>query len=88
MSPRQPLTAILPGKSARSYSTNTVDLINLLTCLKMAMQFDGIKDINQLPDIKTPYGPMPLEELASTMEVTVDQLAHEFTYLLTHVPLY
>ncbi len=54
----------------------------------MAMQFDGIKDINQLPDIKTPYGPMPLEELASTMEVTVDQLAHEFTYLLTHVPLY
>lgn len=54
----------------------------------MAMQFDSIKDINQLPDIKTPYGPMPLEELASTMEVTVDHLAHEFTSLLPYVPLH
>jgi hypothetical protein len=29
-------------------------------------------------DISTPYGTVPLEDLAATMEITVDYLIHEF----------
>lgn len=42
------------------------------------MTTDQLMDINQLPDITTLYGSMSPEELASTLEVTVDYVIDEF----------
>lgn len=42
------------------------------------MSTDQLTDINQLPDITTLYGYMSVEDLAATLETTVDYVIHEF----------
>lgn len=42
------------------------------------MSTDQLTDIGQLPDISTLYGSMSPEQLAATLETTVDYVIHEF----------